>query len=205
MKLWQTASIYVTTIFIFFIYKNEITDWMMNGQPSFFVIFLLALCFLLFPVVPFKVIIGMLGFMYGPFLGALISWFVALIGSVIMYLVVRTYFQKQGRAFLSKFHQVEKLQRMMEKSPFLAIFLARIVPVFPQSLVNIYPAFLNIRLLTYTVASALGKIPAMLVYSFLGNNLLSNWTNTLIIIGIYVLFLFIVYLIYRLWLKNKLV
>ncbi|MNI30176.1 SNARE associated Golgi protein [compost metagenome] len=94
---------------------------------------------------------------------------------------------------------------MMEKSPFLAIFLARLIPVFPQAIVNIYPAFLNIRLLTYTVASALGKIPAMLVYSFLGKNLFSNWQNSLIIIGIYMLFLFIVYLIYRLWLKNKLI
>jgi uncharacterized membrane protein YdjX (TVP38/TMEM64 family) len=201
MKLWQTMIIYLTAIVTFFIFRNEITSWMLDSRPPIFVVFLVATCFILFPVLPFKIVIGSLGFMYGPLLGAFISWCAASIGSVIIYLLVRTYFHKQGRAYLSKFDKLEKLQQSMEKRPFLVIFLARLIPILPQAIVNIYPAFLNIRLLTYAVASALGKIPAMLVYAFLGSSIFSNMNSSLIVIGIYALFLTIIYLVYRWWLK----
>lgn len=205
MKLWQTLLIYAAAIICLLIYRQEITDWMMYSRPSYLTMFLLSLCFLLFPVLPFKIIIGMLGFIYGPLIGAAISWAAASTASVIVYLVVRIYFQKKGRAYLAKYKRLEKWTLLMEKNPFLVIFLARIIPVFPQAIVNIYPAFLSINLLTYTAASSLGKIPAMLVFSYLGKNIFSDLSNAFLVIGIYGAFLLLVYLIYRLWLKNRLV
>lgn len=203
MKLWQTILLYIGIVALLFVYKNDITHWMTVSSPSLPLLFLVTLCFVLFPVLPFKIIIGTLGYMYGPLTGAIISWLAASVGSIIAYLLVRTYFHEKGRTYLAKYRRLEQLQTMIERSPFLAILLARLVPVFPQAIVNIYPAFLRIRLATYITASALGKIPAMLVYAFLGESIFTDLPQALKVIGIYVLFLLLTYSVYRLWLKDK--
>ncbi|WP_312886678.1 TVP38/TMEM64 family protein [Paenibacillus foliorum] len=190
-------------IIICYIYRNEIVNWLQNGEAPLALIFLIAVGFILFPVIPFKIIIGMLGYFYGSLLGALISWLAASVGSVIIYLLVQVFFQKQGRAYLAKFNRLEKLTLTIEDHPFWTIVFARMIPVLPQSLVNVYSALLSIRLLTYAVASAVGKIPAMLVYAYIGQHLFSGVDKILMAIGIYALFLLLTYLIYRRWVQAR--
>ncbi|MCR8630970.1 TVP38/TMEM64 family protein [Paenibacillus radicis (ex Xue et al. 2023)] len=194
---------YAAAILIFYMYRNEIVSWLQNGEAPLALIFLIAVGFILFPVIPFKIIIGMLGYFYGSLLGALISWLAASVGSVIIYLLVQIFFQKQGRAYLAKFNKLERLTQTIEHHPFWTIVFARMIPVLPQALVNVYSALLSIRLLTYAVASAVGKIPAMLVYAYIGEHLFSGVYKLLMAIGIYALFLLVTYLIYRRWVHNK--
>jgi uncharacterized membrane protein YdjX (TVP38/TMEM64 family) len=205
MKKWQTGIIYSAMIIIFFIYKADILHWMQTSHAPVSFAFLIALCFVMIPVIPYKIVIGTLGFMYGPLLGAFISWSAASTASVIMFLLVRHYFQKQAGMYISKFDRLEKLQKTMEKHPFLTILMARLIPVIPQVLVNIYPAISSIRLLTYVWASVLGKIPGILLFSFIGKSLFSDLPSLLITIGVYAVFLIMTYAIYRLWLKDRLV
>jgi uncharacterized membrane protein YdjX (TVP38/TMEM64 family) len=203
MKTRYLVIFYLAMIIIFFIYKDPIIYWMQFGHAPILLIFLIAVGFIIFPVLPFKIVIGVLGYIYGTLLGALISWSAATVGSVIIFLLVQLFFLKQGQAYLLKFKRVEKLKIMIEKSPFFAILIARMIPIMPQGLVNVYVALIPIRLLTYTLASAIGKIPGMIVYAYIGKHLLSDMDNLFIAIGIYALFLLFTYLIYRLWLKNK--
>ncbi|MBW7476929.1 VTT domain-containing protein [Paenibacillus oenotherae] len=205
MKLWHSIIIYTLSVALLLLYKDELLEWLVTGQPHPLLIFLFALCLIIFPIIPYKIVIVALGLMYGPLLGAFLSWSAASIGSVFIYLWVRKYARNRGRTYLSRYKQLEKMAVMMERSPFLAIFLARLVPFFPQTLVNIYPAFLSIRTATYAIASALGKIPIMLVISYLGSNLLSSTANAILVIGLYAVFLGLVYAVYRLWLRERLV
>ncbi|NIK78238.1 putative membrane protein YdjX (TVP38/TMEM64 family) [Paenibacillus castaneae] len=205
MKLKFLIVIYALAAIVFFVCRHALYDWMQNGHPSIWLMFLLAVCFIVFPIIPFKLVIGMMGFIYGPLLGALISWLAASLASVIVFVLVRKSFQKQGRAMLSRFPQVERLSVMLEKNPFFTLVLARMMPIFPQAVINVYPALLSVPLVTYAVASAIGKVPAMLVFSFLGNRLFTDWSSTLLVMGIYVCFLIIVYAIYRLWLRKQLI
>lgn len=202
MKNWYILFIYFVAMIIFLIYNNEIIDWLQHGQAPLSLIVLIAVMFIVFPVIPYKIVIGALGYMYGSLLGALISWVAASIGSVIIYLLVRLFFQKQARAYLSKFDRLEKLQRTFEQNPFITLLIARMIPIMPQSLVNVYSGLISIPLVTYTLASALGKIPAMLIYAFIGKHLFSDMHLLLMGIGIYVLFLIVTYLIYRLWVRR---
>ncbi|NOU98084.1 TVP38/TMEM64 family protein [Paenibacillus sp. LMG 31456] len=203
MKSIIAGVCYSVAIIICYIYRNEIVNWLQNGEAPLALIFLIAVGFILFPVIPFKIIIGMLGYFYGSLLGALISWLAASVGSVIIYLLVQVFFQKQGRAYLAKFNRLEKLTLTIEDHPFWTIVFARMIPVLPQSLVNVYSALLSIRLLTYAVASAVGKIPAMLVYAYIGQHLFSGVDKILMAIGIYALFLLLTYLIYRRWVQAR--
>lgn len=205
MKFKFLIVIYALAAIVFFVYRHALYDWMQNGHPSLWLMFFLAVCFIVFPIVPFKLVIGMMGFIYGPLLGALISWLAASLASVIVFVLVRKSFQKQGRAMLSRFPRVERLSVMLEKNPFLTLVLARMMPIFPQAVINVYPALLSVPLVTYAVASAIGKVPAMLVFSFLGNRLFTDWSSTLLVMAIYVFFLIIVYAIYRLWLRKQLI
>ncbi|UUZ96710.1 VTT domain-containing protein [Paenibacillus sp. P25] len=188
MKKWYTIGLYLVLILIVYVFKDEILHWMEYGNAPVLLIFAAALGFIIVPVIPYKIIIGMLGFMYGPLLGALISWTAASIASVIVFWLTRYLFQKQGRAYLSKYEKLEKLQAAIEKNPFLTILLARLIPVIPQAVVNVIPAITSIPVVTFAVASALGKIPAMLLFAFIGSNLLAGTSKLVLSVGVYVLF-----------------
>jgi uncharacterized membrane protein YdjX (TVP38/TMEM64 family) len=203
MKKWQTGFIYIVMLFIFFIYRNEVLQWMQHGSAPIYLIFLIAMGFILIPVIPYKVIIGLLGFIYGPFIGALISWSAASVASVLIFLLARYLFQQQARAFLMKFERLEKLHEKLERHPFMTILFARLMPFIPQAVVNIYPAILSIRLLPFATASAIGKIPAMLLFAFIGSSFTSDSYSLYISIGVYALFLLITYLIYRVWTATR--
>lgn len=203
MKKWYTICLYLVLIGTVYKYKDEILHWMQYGDAPVLLIFAAALGFIIVPVIPYKIVIGMLGFMYGPLIGALISWAAASVASVIVFGLTRYLFQKQGRAYLSKYKKLEKLQAAIEKSPFLTILLARLIPVIPQAVVNVIPAITSIPIITFAVASALGKIPAMLLFAFIGSNLFAGTSKLVLSVGVYVLFLASVYVVYRVWLKKR--
>lgn len=202
MKLWLTVAVYAAAIAVLFAYKDEIADLLGQHRPAPLLAFALALCLVLFPVLPYKVVIGALGYMYGPLLGFLVSWSAATLASLLMYTLVRSNFRKQGRTFLAKFERMDKIAALMEKHPFAAILAARLIPVLPQAIVNVYPAFLSIRLPTYAIASALGKVPSILLFSYLGGQLFANTRNALIVICVYALLLAASWLGYRLWARK---
>ncbi|MDU0200938.1 MULTISPECIES: TVP38/TMEM64 family protein [Paenibacillus] len=203
MKKWLTICMYLVLIFTTYVFKDEILNWMQHGDAPVLLIFLAALGFIIVPIIPYKIVIGLLGFMYGPLMGALISWTAASVASVIVFWLTRYLFQKQGRAYLSKYEKLEKLQVAIEKNPFLTILLARLIPVIPQAVVNVIPAITSIPVVTFAVASALGKIPAMLLFAFIGSNLFAGTSKLVLSVGVYVLFLVSVYVIYRVWLKKR--
>ncbi|MBA2937394.1 TVP38/TMEM64 family protein [Paenibacillus sp. CGMCC 1.16610] len=203
MKKWFTICMYLVLIITVYVFKDEILHWMQHGDAPLLLIFLAALGFIIVPVIPYKIVIGMLGFMYGPLMGALISWTAASIASVIVFWLARYLFQKQGRAYLSKYEKLEKLQAAIEKNPFLTILLARLIPVIPQAVVNVIPAITSVPVVTFAVASALGKIPAMLLFAFIGSNLFAGTSKLVLSVGVYILFLASVYIVYRVWLKKR--
>ncbi|MEK8128843.1 TVP38/TMEM64 family protein [Paenibacillus filicis] len=203
MKKWYTIGMYLVLILLVYVCKDEILHWMQHGDAPVLLIFAAALGFVIVPVIPYKIVIGMLGFMYGPLLGALISWTATSVASVLVFWLARYLFQKQGRAYLSKYEKLEKLQAAIEKNPFLTILLARLIPVIPQAIVNVIPAITSIPVVTFAVASALGKIPAMFLFAFIGSNLLASTSKLVLSVAVYVLFLGLVYVVYRVWLKKR--
>lgn len=203
MKKWYTIGMYLVLILIVYVFKDEILHWMQYGDAPVLLIFVAALGFIIVPVIPYKIVIGLLGFIYGPLLGALISWTAASVASVIVFCLARYLFQKQGRAYLSKYEKLEKLQAAIEKNPFLTILLARLIPVIPQAVVNVIPAITSIPVVTFAVASALGKIPAMLLFAFIGSNLFAGTSKLVLSVGVYILFLASVYVVYCVWLKKR--
>lgn len=145
-------------------------DWL-RGEPSLFLMVMLATLLALFPIAPYKVVIAVLGYAYGTIWAAAISWFGTTVAAILLYAAVRALYKENGRRLLGKYAAAEMFTTAVERRPFQAILLARLLPVIPQMAVNIYAGVASIPFWTYTAASAIGKIPAILLYAWMGSGL----------------------------------
>jgi uncharacterized membrane protein YdjX (TVP38/TMEM64 family) len=100
---------------------------------------------------------------------------------------------------LHRYSRIGRLTELFERNAFLTILFARLIPFIPSIAINIYSAISRVSFTSYAIASSLGKMPAMLLFVTVGDNLISNPKNMLAAIGIYGLFLTLSLFAYRLW------
>ena len=109
------------------------------------------------------------GYLFGAWLGAVLSVIGATLGSVVLFLAARSalhdVFHRKAGATLAR------LEAGFRRDSFNYLLFLRLVPVFPFWLVNIVPALLGMRLGPYVLATVIGIIPAAIVYASLGAGL----------------------------------
>ena len=109
------------------------------------------------------------GFLFGSIVGTLIVVTVATAGAVVVFLVARKFF---GAQLQEKYgHKMEKLTKEIDENGFNHLLFLRLVPVFPFFLVNIAPAFTNMKLGTYALATFIGIIPGTFAFVNAGRSL----------------------------------
>ncbi|MFC5652327.1 TVP38/TMEM64 family protein [Paenibacillus solisilvae] len=199
MKRWIVLLLYAAAIAAAWVYKDVLLDWMKHGHAPVYLAFIIVTALAFFPIVPFSVVIGLMGFLYGPVMGALLSWMAAWVAGMIMYGLFRYAFRAQGRALLARYSTLDRWTSLVEKHPFRFVLAARLMPVMPQYVVNCYAAVTGIRFPVYALASAIGKLPAMFVFAFIGRNIFSDTRSLILMLGVYALFLLIVYGAFRVW------
>jgi len=106
------------------------------------------------------------GFLFGVWLGALLSVIGATLGSVALFLAARTAFHDLFRARAGA--TLARLEDGFRRDSFNYLLFLRLVPVFPFWLVNIVPALLGMRLGPYTLATLIGIVPGALIYAGVG-------------------------------------
>jgi uncharacterized membrane protein YdjX (TVP38/TMEM64 family) len=108
------------------------------------------------------------GFLFGTWLGALCAIIGATLGATGIFLAARAGLgglaQRAGPL-------VGKLEEGFRADAFNYLLVLRLVPIFPFWLVNLVPALVGVKLLTYILATFLGIIPGTFVYASLGNGL----------------------------------
>lgn len=109
------------------------------------------------------------GFLFGGILGGSVSVLAATTGAVAIFLIARSsfgdLFQRRAGPFLSR--MVDGFNR----DAFNYLLFLRLTPVFPFWVVNIVPGLLNMKLVPYALATALGIIPATYAYAYVGAGL----------------------------------
>jgi uncharacterized membrane protein YdjX (TVP38/TMEM64 family) len=109
------------------------------------------------------------GFLFGVVVGAAASVVGATIGATLIFLVART---ALGEPLLKRAgRRANELAHGFRKNAFSYLLFLRLVPAFPFFLVNLVPAMAGVRLLPFVAATALGVIPAALVYALAGTGL----------------------------------
>ncbi|WP_149093506.1 TVP38/TMEM64 family protein [Paenibacillus terrae] len=184
MKKWLLATAYVSLLCIAFIYKDDWLAWA-NKQTSFPALLLLAFLFALIPFVPYKLIIASIAYAAGAWQGALICWLGTTFAALIVYGAVRILFRDKGRAYLERIQALERLNRVMEREPFAAVLLARLIPIIPQAAVNVYAGVTGFPFWSFMLGTAIGKLPAIAVYAYAGGTIAEHPVTGLLILLLY--------------------
>ncbi|MEC9266758.1 MAG: VTT domain-containing protein [Alphaproteobacteria bacterium] len=106
------------------------------------------------------------GLLFGSLLGTAYTVVAATIGATVIFLIARSAFgdalrQKAGR-------RVERLLDGFRDNAFSYLLVLRLVPLFPFFVVNVAPAFADVRLRVYVLATLIGIVPGTFVYAQVG-------------------------------------
>lgn len=198
VKKLSLAIVYLGIAFLIYVYGEVILDGLRSSN-NIALITLMAVLMALFPVIPYPIVGGLLGAAFGPLLGGVITWTGSIAASLLMFLFVRYGYQDWGSRVISSRKSLSRFTELFEKNAFLTIAFARLIPFVPSIMINIYAALSRVSLGVYAIASALGKVPAMLLFAVVGDSLITEPRNMGITLGIYIAFISITLGLYRLW------
>ena len=106
------------------------------------------------------------GFLFGTWIGGGAAWIGATIGATLIFLAARTAFGDALRARAGSW--LERLRDGFRRNAFNYLLVLRLTPVAPFFVVNLAPAFFNVSLRDYVLATLIGMVPGALVYASVG-------------------------------------
>ena len=109
------------------------------------------------------------GFLFGPWAGGAAAWIAATTGATLIFLAARTAFGDVLRARASGW--LDRLGAGFRENAFSYLLALRLTPIAPFFVVNLAPAFFNVGLRDYVLASLIGMIPGAFVYASVGAGL----------------------------------
>jgi uncharacterized membrane protein YdjX (TVP38/TMEM64 family) len=109
------------------------------------------------------------GFLFGTVKGTLFAAIGATIGATAVFLAAKTALGDSLRKRAGP--TVRRMEDGFRSNAFGYLLALRLIPLFPFWLVNLVPAFLGVRLGTYLAATAIGILPATLVFASIGNGI----------------------------------
>jgi len=146
---------------------DELSLWLrMDRQFGYAVLF--ALIFITtFPPIPlYSTLIILSGYTFGPWTGAIISYFAALSGALTVFILSRSFLRDFISRWLSCTVTIKRVVRAIEKRPKL-LFLIRVAP-YPYNVMNcLLAASSTLTLKTYTVCTALSLFK-VIIHTSLG-------------------------------------
>lgn len=115
---------------------------------------------------------------FGLFWGTLISWLGEVIGAALAFILYR-YF---GRSTMEELEQsreyLQKIDELSSRRGFGIVLLLRILPAMPSGLINLLAAVSKISFASFMLATALGKLPSLVLETLIGHDLFS-WRENL--------------------------
>lgn len=109
------------------------------------------------------------GFVFGGVMAGAYTVIGATIGATLIFLAARYTFADLFHARAGS--HLAKMEQGFRDNAFSYLMFLRLIPVFPFWLVNLVPALLDVRLVTFMVATFIGIIPGTFVYAFVGAGL----------------------------------
>ncbi len=115
------------------------------------------------------------GLLFGLFWGSLYTFLGAVLNCSFMFLLARSFGQKQVRSLME--HKLspswqKRLAQAGGKQGFLLLIILRLIPAVPYNLINYSFGLTNMSFSAYLLASAMGIIPGTLVFINIGDKAL---------------------------------
>jgi uncharacterized membrane protein YdjX (TVP38/TMEM64 family) len=192
--------------------KTDTFSILLSGDPealkdlshgSIFMLLLFTLLLMtiqnMFTIIPLLLLISVNVSIFGFIQGYIWSWLISIAGAVISFLITRYWFQ----TFFTKYVNNEFKQKIEEKG-FWFVFIGRILPFMPTSVVNIAAGISSIRFKKFLYATLLGNMIYFLLLSFISQGILSIPWESLLYASIAVVGL-IAFVIMKLWKRKQMI
>jgi len=146
IALWKTEV---------FTRLDELSQWLKEDEQFGHAILFILIFITTIPPIPlYSTLIVLSGYTFGPWTGAVISYFAGLSGALVVFLVSRTLIRDSISQWLASTASIKRVVRAIEKRPKL-LFLIRLAP-YPYNVMNcLLAASPTLTLKTYTVCTAL--------------------------------------------------
>jgi uncharacterized membrane protein YdjX (TVP38/TMEM64 family) len=143
--------------------RGLVADWGVLAALGYVAIYA-SLTALSMPVAMLMTLVG--GFLFGPWLGALLALTSATLGASAVFLAARAGLYGLAERAGSR---AARLEAGFRADAFSYLLCLRLVPIVPFWLVNLIAGLVGMRLASYVTATFCGMIPAAFVYASLGN------------------------------------
>jgi uncharacterized membrane protein YdjX (TVP38/TMEM64 family) len=127
---------------------------------------------IMFSVIPSGSIIAIAGGMaFGMYLGTLYTTLGALLGSTTAFYIARFL----GREAVEKIlkGKMQSFEEGIEKRGFLIILILRLIPIIPFNVISYGAGLTKVKFLDYIVATMIGIIPGVIIFTNLGDKALN--------------------------------
>lgn len=201
LKKEVLIGVYVLAAGLLLVFRNPLIRWMETdslGNQDVFIV-LIGLAIAIVPAIPYGIVAAVFGAKYGPIAGTILNVLISVGAAMILFMLIRYVFTAEGRAKAAKMKGIRVLTSYAEQNAFLTILFARMLPIVPAQAVNIFAAITRISWIPYLLATILGKIPFLVMVTLLGDSIIqdADFNEILMIAGGYVLFLAVIYGVYR--------
>lgn len=170
--------------------ETTLIDWLqtpslLKGVISF--LLLISLSFV--PFMPIALVYGAIAFAYPLWLALIINVSGSVVGAVLMFWLCKYGLKGYYERKIQYVEKDSKFIKLLMKNPFLAILIGRLIPVLPTAIVNIISAMFQVPTRIYVIATLLGKLPAIFIYSIVGNQLLDQNPFVWLLLAVYLVIL----------------
>lgn len=164
-----------------------------GGTVSIFISMLLVAICVFFPVIPFPVLAGVIGTIFGTYQAVCILLLGAMVGTMSFFFLSRYGFRSFAQDKLMKYPRIQKYEAILNRNSFVAILTFRMIPILPALVMNTICGLSRVNWLAFFAASAIGKIPNIIILSYVGALFNTNKFYSMGLYGIYILILFLIY------------
>jgi len=108
------------------------------------------------------------GFLYGSYLGSIIVFVSASIGASVAFFISKSFLAKKLKNVFSRYPNLSVMEQIVKKGGLKLIFLARLSPIFPFSMLNYFYGLNNVKFRDFALG-LFGIIPGTFLYCSIGS------------------------------------
>ncbi len=108
------------------------------------------------------------GFLYGSYFGSIIVFTSASIGASVAFFISKRFFSKKLQKLFIRYPKLSVMEQVVKKGGLKLIFLARLSPIFPFSILNYFYGLNNIKFRDFVIG-LVGIIPGTFLYCSIGS------------------------------------
>ncbi len=186
----------------YFSQPEAIKTWVLGwGLAAPLVIILLQFFQTTISIIPSQVTTIVAGFLFGPLWGGIYSLIGATLGSEAIYSLSKKYGKKLALKIFNP-AEIAHFQHFFKQKGNWSVFLARIMPFFPNDLVSFTAGLIGIKRKNFHLFSTLGFIPQIVLFSLIGWGLSPEIANVTLVVLVAVVILLFLGVIFKNKIKN---